>query len=647
MGGQTSRTRVYRMTRSRFTKFGDVTILLVLAFWLLSGCQKPQTEPISSGHLSRAISNDLQLSQVTLKPGQQNQDESPKANQVDTYALVGINEEWRRALPVRLNENTSFTIDVDAPGIIRLWLGTDPGNTPLSSSVPFLFQLNDGNKTSEKKIVKSCKTLSMDWQCVNIPVDLNGIVTVECAIDSTSAPEIDLGSCFYMGSPVFIPSKQITPKPDVYLIVLDSLRDRDTGMYGNSHVHTPTLDHLTRHAIQYVNAITSSSWTMPAVKNFMSGQYSNRFTSEGENLYRIRAPFPLIQGVLAESGWFTSAISANHLITVDKGYDRGFDVFDALPSEKWKHGSSELFLKRALKSLDETPDVPTFHYWHIMDPHDPYTPLEPFARECDPPGDSLVRASLHARESGHLNYESADGDGRLTDVEKEYLHDYYTGEIRQVDTLLTILFRRLKEINRYDSSLIIVTSDHGEEFGEHGYYQHGKTLFEEAVRIPLLMKLPYAKSVESVNLQVPWVSSVDLPQTICHILGETFPACAEGNILFPTPTEERTVYSMLHRRVKNRQGRVVWRAAFRDTRKLIWTNRHGWTGYNLERFPDEMHQVNVTDYSETQTSPLFESWKLLATDLQGFMNSEEIDSQDSSQNDKKLTQKLRQLGYIR
>jgi len=602
-------------------------MLLVLIF--VSGCM-PSGEDMA-GTLHRAISVSRQL---------------PAAGtETDSLVLAEVDHVFRRSLVVTSKQRSLFEIDAEGKGSLQFWLAATTGLSP-TMSLTVSMSLNDGSRDIKTEWMFPAGNHDLSrWKKIELPLKkltgtISGSVIVVAEGDQTTRDNIRV----FMGSPVFVPTHQ-KQNPDVILIVLDSLRARDLGSYGSHKANSPFLDRFSSRTMTYSNALSTSSWTMPAVKNLFSGQYSNRFTREGENLYEIRDPFPVIQEIFAEAGWFTGAISANHLITSEKGYERGFDVFDSGPSELWQYGSSQQFYHRAIELIDQNKDKPFFLYWHIMDPHDPYTPVMPFEKLCESPDKQQVREFLHPRESGHLNFEKPEDRKKLTDLEKEFLHANYRGEIRQVDSLLYMLFQHLSETDLLEDTIVLITADHGEEFGEHGFYQHGKTLFEDSVRVPFFLK---AGTDTLPGLISDWVSTLDIPDTLTTLSGIDFPDCSQGLSIYPqVPESQRTLYTLLHRRTTDRRGRAVWRSAYRGSEKVMWMNQIGWTCSDLDRYPDENHGFVEPDLQRLLNNPRLSQWHSLASDLNESISQEESYQSDTPQNDKKLTQKLRQLGYIK
>ncbi|HPQ40351.1 MAG TPA: sulfatase [bacterium] len=559
---------------------------------------------------------------------------------------------WRRAFVVSRNRNATTRIRPTTGGTLRFWASwSSRHGHPLPKSPGMTIRIdrsprNQHTETSDEHQVKLSRW-SGHWQMIDIPLpdsqktgELTFILDQE--MELTETQDVTL----LVGSPMIV-SGETTQKPHVIWIVLDSMRARDAGMYGSPEITTPFLDTLSRQAVTCSALRSSSSWTMPSVKNYMTGRYTNRFVREGENLYKIKPRLPLIQSVFAQNGWLTAAVTANHLITADTGYDRGFTEFDDAPAEHWRHGSTRVLLHRVGTMLERHLGHPLFLYLHIMDPHDPYTPVSPFQQMFDPPPATAVREELRPRETGFLNHQYFDRHEPLTPVEKSFLHRHYLGEIRQVDTMLHVLFRKLLHLGYLENSIIIITSDHGEEFGEHGFYQHSKSLYEEAVHVPMIL---YSQDEQFRGfIQAGCASTVDIPDTLCTMSGLVFPGETEGRSLYPPMNPEprdRTVYSLLHHRERRQSAHTLWRSVYRGTQKIQWVNHDGYQCIDLDRFPGETFDVIATEFSEFKSNPALTGWLSLAEELEAFMNAEEVFSSSDSDDNRSLNHKLKQLGYI-
>lgn len=571
-----------------------------------------------------------------------------RADTGDGNSIVRVNcgGIWRRAFVLAEDKSISVKYGQHNNGTLRFWTTWSPSiDSAVKASPQLTIRIATGETHTEHRVTLAANRNR--WHKIDLPlnaVETPGTVTF-CAHSGDARSDFD-DTAVLVGSPVIISGSQLTT-PHVIWIVVDSLRARDVGIYGSPAATTPIMDAFSRDAVTFLRAQSTSSWTMPAVKNFMTGRYTNRFAREGEDLYLIKPRVPVIQSNFAHRGWMTAAVTANHLVNPDSGFDRGFGVFDEAPSHDWRHGSTESLYHRTSALLEEYRGMPLFLYVHVMDPHDPYTPVHPFHKMYDPPSDTMVRKVLHSRESGYLNQNYFKDNDPLTATEKAYLHRNYLGEIRQVDTFLHLLLRRLADLELLDSSIVIITADHGEEFGEHGYYQHSKSLYEEAVHVPLILTFPGLETPGALMTQ--WVTTLDIPETLSDIAGLVFPEDPESCSLHPSDgyiPEDRAVFSILHHRERRNSAHSLWRSVYRNGRKIMWINHEGYCCTNLNRFPNESYYTNAVNYRDFSKDDSLKSWKSLAAELKRFMDSETVFSDAEPDDYGMLQQKLIQLGYM-
>jgi len=620
-------------------------IILLVIFFLLA-CSSSDLDNSGKSDIVRVFDNHLRFPRWNLADLSAEDIQNRKLDLDQNLVIAGADNVWRRAVVLSSEKVQEISLDTVSPGKLQFWVcSTKISNNKLDQNPLVSVKAFNHRDKLLQSFQLTIPNGESRWEKHEIQLKKSGRIKCCFALnnkDQKAATEIKV----LIGSPVFVPEES-NNRPIVIVLVVDSLRARDTGMYGSANANTPFLDEFSRHSIIYSQALSSSSWTMPSVRNLMSGQYSNRFAREGENLYEIREPFPLIQEIFSEGNWYTAAISANNLINVDKGYERGFDVFDSGPSKLWRHGSSREIYRSIKEILTESGDMPLFMYLHIMDPHDPYTPLEPFVRICDPPPDDSVRQILHSKEAGHLNFSK--NRLALKDIEREYLHDYYCGEIRQMDTLVHLIFKLLEDMQLLQNSMILFTADHGEEFGEHGYYQHGKTLYEDSVRVPFVIK-DFTDKVTVGQIKPGWVSTVDIPETLSKMAGLHFSLKTEGMNIYPPANinlADRTIYTILHHRDKEQNAHTIWRAAYSGTRKIMWMNKIGYRCTDLSKYPADNFDLVSPDYDTVFTNSRFSAWRPVSQSLNEFIEGELVlKDHENKEVDKGLRQKLMQLGYV-
>jgi arylsulfatase A-like enzyme len=321
-------------------------------------------------------------------------------------------------------------------------------------------------------------------------------------------------------------------RPPVIFLMLDTVRADHLGFYGYERDTSPNLDAFARESIAFKRAFTASPWTPPSVATMLTGLYpsshghmppnSRREAKTGSK--RLAPELETLPEVLRRHGYRTAAVSPNPWISSLFGFDQGFETFAYLHKEK-----ADAIVAAGIdlvRSFTRRQD-PFFLYLHFFDPHDPYTPPEPYPE--------MFPASL--QRSGYPYGERA-----LRVMRR------YDGEIRYLDHELGRFFAFLRREGLYDRSLILVVADHGEQFLEHGRMHHGHALHNEEIHVPLFIRDPRSGRSGEVVEQV--VSTVDLFPTLLARLQIPLPAHqAEGLSLFePGPLARRPgVLSEIHR----------------------------------------------------------------------------------------------------
>ena len=303
-------------------------------------------------------------------------------------------------------------------------------------------------------------------------------------------------------------SADIANSPNVILITLDSLTASHLSCYGYARETSPHIDAFASQATLYRRAFSTAPWTLPTHASIMTGKFpfehgSHTFKIKGKAIreYPLDESFVTLAEALKQEGFATAAFTAN------TGYldprwklDQGFDVYVN------KRVNGEALNNAAFEWLDAHRDESFFLFLNYMDTHSPYNVIKPSqrpdflahvsSRKADPLFDDLMKRMIN-------------GEARLPEAEVELLSDLYDIGIANVDEYMQALFERLRELGLYEEVMIILTSDHGEYFGEHGLVEHGKDVYQGGLWIPLIVKYPNQRKGEIVEGEV---SSADIPR---------------------------------------------------------------------------------------------------------------------------------------
>jgi len=303
--------------------------------------------------------------------------------------------------------------------------------------------------------------------------------------------------------------------PNIVLISLDTTRADHLGVYGYEKRTSPNLDRFAEHATVYERAYSTSSWTLPTHASIFTGllpmQHGAQSDPASENRslsYGVRPlaeSFSTLGELLHAAGYRTGAVVGGPALRREFGIAQGFEVYDDdLTSLRDRvHGRrADRVGRAAIRLIERFGDEPYFLFVNFFDPHAPYAPPAPFDRGLAKPDEKEHRVELIGRLTAG---EAAVPVERYPDGQREWIAamlDAYDAEIRYMDAHLGRLLAAIEGSPRASETLIAITSDHGESFGEHFYLSHGAHLYEDNVRVPLLLRRPGSREGARVAEQV-------------------------------------------------------------------------------------------------------------------------------------------------
>ncbi|HEX2254754.1 MAG TPA: sulfatase [Thermoanaerobaculia bacterium] len=334
-------------------------------------------------------------------------------------------------------------------------------------------------------------------------------------------------------------------RPHVVLYVVDTLRADALGSYGNPRPVSPHLDAFAADAVLFEHARAQAPWTQPSVASLFTGLWpGSHGVVRGDT--RLPADLPSLPRLLADAGYATGAAVANGYITEPFGFAAGFERFTLLPDPLTRAEAVQDAALAHLAALTaDGSGRPVFLYLHTIDPHAPYDP-PPAMRRRFAPG--------VPPEAGSMERTKALADGREVPRRPaevaSRLAALYDGDVAWQDHQLGHFFDALRRAGLYDQTLIVLVSDHGEEFGEHGRWTHGLGLHREVLDVPLVVRWPGGRQA-GTRVTAP-AQHVDVLPTVLAAAGLPRPPGLEGIDLArlvadPAAAAERPVYSHLDR----------------------------------------------------------------------------------------------------
>jgi arylsulfatase A-like enzyme len=317
--------------------------------------------------------------------------------------------------------------------------------------------------------------------------------------------------------------------PNALLIVMDTVRAKSMSLYGYSRATTPYLQRFAQRAVTFERAISTAPWTLPSHASVLTGRFPHELFQS--RLQPLGDTYPTLAEVLGEHGYQTSGFVANlQVVTHVHGLNRGFSHYEDYPispgqvmlstaigqdislSSKVQRASGyyESFNRKSAQVINSDflrwlsrrdPARPFFTFINYFDAHEPYLPPTEFALKFS-----------SKRPRGHHFY----GADTLSSQDIRELNDAYDGAISYIDYQLELLLTNLQEQGILDNTLVIITADHGEQFGEHNLLNHGNSVYLQSVHVPLLMSLP--SKIPSNHLVGSPISLRDLPATVMQLL---------------------------------------------------------------------------------------------------------------------------------
>lgn len=310
-------------------------------------------------------------------------------------------------------------------------------------------------------------------------------------------------------------------RPNLILVSLDTLRADRLGAYGYKRDTTPFLDSLAAESVVFENTVAPSPWTLPSHVSMFSGLYAGSHGVDRPKV-KIGAQTRLITQTLKEHGYTTIAYTGGGYVGKWFGFPRGFDEFH-IDGEENRNGersfaASLMWAGEKLKNLPR--DKSFFLFLHTYAIHCPYRPAEPYLSMFN----SQDAQRIHPGRCGTVYNKKG-----VNAAQALYISDRYDGSIRQVDGFLKSFFDGLRAEGVLDNTIVIITSDHGEEFLEHGRIGHQMSLFKELLMVPLIVSVP---GLQGHRVSTP-VSGVDLFPTVVELLGLSEKASVDGRSLVP------------------------------------------------------------------------------------------------------------------
>jgi arylsulfatase A-like enzyme len=432
-------------------------------------------------------------------------------------------------------------------------------------------------------------------------------------------------------------------RPHVIVLLVDALRADHLGCYGYGRATSPAIDELARDGVVFEQAISQSTFTKSSIASLSTGRSpyehgvywgDRRDTADRLTSDVLPAAETTLAEVLRGRGYLTAAWVQNSHLRSYMGFAQGF------VSYRDQQGDAGRITRRFLRWLrGPAARHELFAYLHYIDLHDPYLPEPPYDRLFG--GSTDVYQGVDLDEWGAYLEGVRSGRIELSAPEVARIEALYDGQIRALDDRIGRLLAELEDSGLYERSLIVLTSDHGDGFMEHGFISHSSIPYEELVRVPLIVKLPALRhSGRRVDRQV---RSIDVLPTVLDLLGIPIPRRVSGCSLVPLlegrpdPAGGRRACDLAVTEIAEREGVAPTLGLRADGFKYI-RGPGGEELYDLTRDPGE-----TRDLATAADPARLAAFRGLADDIEARRARSRAGSVVL---DEKTIRELKALGYV-
>lgn len=343
---------------------------------------------------------------------------------------------------------------------------------------------------------------------------------------------IIVGMCVVLVALVLISSRDqtlsssnpICPDCNVIVVAYDALQAAHVSHLGYPRETTPMLDKLAREGISFSNAISAAPWTVPSYMSIFTGLYPSEhkvvnkfsvFTKDKKTFSHLKELSPGVQTlaeVFKENGYATGGFTGDAGVHSQFGYNQGFDVFtDEVP-----FGSMENSANHALEWLEKNKDNKFFMFLHGYDSHGQFKTPEKYNGKFMPTDYAGAYKGTNEEQRVLREKGLADGALDLSEDDVAFWLGWYDSKIRDADDRFSRFWDEFESMGIKNKTIVVILSDHGTEFYEHKRFDHGFSLYDELVHVPLVFVVPGLENKKIISDQV---STIDVAPTLFDVLG--------------------------------------------------------------------------------------------------------------------------------
>lgn len=450
-------------------------------------------------------------------------------------------------------------------------------------------------------------------------------------------------------------------RPNIVLIVLDTTRADFLSSYGHPRNTSPNIDRLAREGVLFRRAYATDFWTLPSHASLLTGRHPTEIQATAET-NQLPARATTLAEILLGAGYRTGAVVTNGWLNRERGFDQGFQEYFEMWRRVWRRHSppagrrfeGDLAIGLAIDWIADRAREgdPFFLFVNLNTAHLPYTPHPEILKRFlspDRPASQVSRLQKVSGMWGHLA-----GKVKLDPTDLAILRELYEAEIATADLLVGRLIAALEGAGILDGTLVIVTSDHGENIGDHGMIDHLLSMYDTTIHVPLIMRYPKRFRSGSVNEEL--VSLVDVVPTVLDISGlappDDVPAARRRSLASRDASPPAAVFAendrpingveLMKKQFPDFDTRTIdqrMRMVRTEDHKLIWKERGDVELFDLREDASEERDIAGRDAATRE-----ELLRILETWTDSLDPGEVVPRLESR--DAESIEQLRELGYV-
>ncbi len=434
------------------------------------------------------------------------------------------------------------------------------------------------------------------------------------------------------------------PRPDsIVLVIIDTCRADRLGAVRGPNAMTPSLDAFADQAANFTRTYSHSPWTLPSIASIFTSQIPMHHGAGGRlgDFRSLPEEAVTLAEVCRDAGLATAAVTNVQFLSPKFGMTQGFDHVDVHVPE------SNLHMRRATETtdlalswLEQNGNHPFLLVVHFFDPHLVYDPPQPYRGRFAAAGNNETKENLFGM-FGQIQ-KLRDGEIELTSGDYVRLGGLYDGEVSYSDAEFGRLVRGLEDLGVASRAVVAVMSDHGEEFNEHGSFEHGHTLYDELLHVPLLVRSP-GMVHGAVRISNP-VALMDVAPTLCELIdisipssfaGQSLVAALEGGALPARPIlSQGNMWGPEQVALRTGDWKIIVETVATD---LEGEGEKRFQLFDLHGDPGE--QKNIAEDNPGQLEAMLEQ-------LDELLSGQKAEGQEPALSEEER-RKLRSLGYVR